>query len=152
MNQKNISRRTLLLVTAGLLSGAASARGGGRGGGRGRGGWGSGRGSGSGMFGFLLFIGSCFGGWWLIGKLLKRRRTQEESLAIIRSRALPAAPRDQTVTIQINQEWERLGLCPKCGSKMRKRLAKRGRNSGKAFMGCSKYPNCYGIRKINNIY
>jgi hypothetical protein len=39
--------------------------------------------------------------------------------------------------------------CPKCGDVMRKRLAKRGPYKGDRFWGCSRYPNCKGIRKID---
>ena len=39
--------------------------------------------------------------------------------------------------------------CPKCGSLMIKRLAKRGRNTGKYFYGCSKYPECKSVININ---
>lgn len=36
--------------------------------------------------------------------------------------------------------------CPKCGSQMVKRTAKRGSNAGNTFWGCSQYPVCKGIR------
>lgn len=32
--------------------------------------------------------------------------------------------------------------CPVCGSKMLRRVAKRGANAGQAFLGCSSYPGC----------
>jgi restriction system protein len=35
--------------------------------------------------------------------------------------------------------------CPKCGSEMVRRLAKRGAYAGKEFWGCSRYPECRGI-------
>jgi Topoisomerase DNA binding C4 zinc finger len=38
--------------------------------------------------------------------------------------------------------------CPKCGSKMTSRLAKRGRNAGHYFWGCTRYPSCKGTRPI----
>jgi DNA-binding helix-hairpin-helix protein with protein kinase domain len=38
--------------------------------------------------------------------------------------------------------------CPRCGSGMIKRLAKRGRNAGGYFWGCSRYPSCKGTRNI----
>lgn len=40
-------------------------------------------------------------------------------------------------------------LCPDCGKPMLKRMQKRGQNQGKEFWGCSDYPNCRGIRPIN---
>jgi len=32
--------------------------------------------------------------------------------------------------------------CPKCGGKLVRRVAKRGSNEGKSFLGCSNYPRC----------
>lgn len=37
-------------------------------------------------------------------------------------------------------------LCPSCGSRMVRRVAKRGFNAGNSFWGCSRYPNCRGTR------
>jgi four helix bundle suffix protein len=34
--------------------------------------------------------------------------------------------------------------CPKCGKPMRRRTARQGVNAGKAFWGCSGYPECKG--------
>lgn len=39
--------------------------------------------------------------------------------------------------------------CPRCGSTMVKRTAKRGKNAGRSFWGCSNYPTCRGIQQIN---
>ena len=39
-------------------------------------------------------------------------------------------------------------FCPKCGSKMVLRTARKGKFAGKNFWGCSKYPNCNGILNI----
>jgi restriction system protein len=36
-------------------------------------------------------------------------------------------------------------LCPKCGSDMILRTARRGQNVGNQFYGCSTFPNCRGI-------
>ena len=38
--------------------------------------------------------------------------------------------------------------CPKCGSAMQKRAAKKGANAGNEFWGCSCFPKCRGIVKI----
>jgi restriction system protein len=38
--------------------------------------------------------------------------------------------------------------CPKCGSSMRLRTARKGVNAGQSFWGCSRFPNCRGIRPI----
>lgn len=36
--------------------------------------------------------------------------------------------------------------CPKCGSSMILRTSKKGRDAGRAFWGCSRYPACRGTR------
>lgn len=36
--------------------------------------------------------------------------------------------------------------CPRCGSAMVRRVAKKGANAGSAFWGCSAYPQCRGTR------
>jgi restriction system protein len=40
--------------------------------------------------------------------------------------------------------------CPKCGSEMVMRTAKRGPNAGDSFWGCSGYPKCDGTRSIGS--
>ena len=40
-------------------------------------------------------------------------------------------------------------LCSRCGSKMVLRIAKKGVNQGNEFYGCSSYPKCRNIKKIN---
>jgi restriction system protein len=39
-------------------------------------------------------------------------------------------------------------VCPKCGSGMQLRTAKKGPHSGKKFWGCERYPNCRGITPV----
>ena len=39
-------------------------------------------------------------------------------------------------------------ICPICGKPMRKILAQRGKNAGKAFWGCIGYPDCRGTRDL----
>lgn len=38
--------------------------------------------------------------------------------------------------------------CPKCGSAMVQRVAKKGPNAGTGFWGCTRYPACRGITQI----
>lgn len=40
-------------------------------------------------------------------------------------------------------------LCPRCGSTMVKRTARKGANAGSAFWGCSAYPKCRGTQVIS---
>jgi restriction system protein len=49
---------------------------------------------------------------------------------------------------KIAYEVENATICPKCGSAMVRRSARRGSNAGQAFFGCSKYPACRGTRPI----
>jgi restriction system protein len=37
-------------------------------------------------------------------------------------------------------------VCPRCGSSMVHRVARRGAERGRAFWGCSRYPLCSGTR------
>lgn len=37
--------------------------------------------------------------------------------------------------------------CPKCGGTLVKRLAKRGENAGRKFVGCSNFPKCRYTKK-----
>ncbi|WP_200232711.1 topoisomerase DNA-binding C4 zinc finger domain-containing protein [Advenella mandrilli] len=38
--------------------------------------------------------------------------------------------------------------CPRCGSGMVRRTARRGSRAGRSFWGCSRYPTCKGTRQI----
>ena len=40
-------------------------------------------------------------------------------------------------------------FCPKCGKPMIVRTARRGANAGQQFLGCSGFPNCRYIEKID---
>ena len=40
--------------------------------------------------------------------------------------------------------------CPRCESPMQKRTARRGRNAGGQFWGCSKFPRCRGTRDVSD--
>lgn len=41
--------------------------------------------------------------------------------------------------------------CPLCGSSMLLRTARKGQNAGSQFWGCSKYPQCRGIRQHETV-
>lgn len=45
-------------------------------------------------------------------------------------------------------ETERMPACPDCGKPMRRRKVKAGRNAGQEFWGCTGYPDCNGLRRI----
>ena len=40
--------------------------------------------------------------------------------------------------------------CPKCGSEMKLRIAKKGKYAGQEFWGCLKFPDCRGILALKN--
>ena len=40
----------------------------------------------------------------------------------------------------------KMPACPKCGSEMVLRVAKKGANAGNEFFGCSRFPDCKGVR------
>jgi len=40
-------------------------------------------------------------------------------------------------------------ICPRCGSPMVLRIARRGDRAGKPFYGCSSYPKCHGIVNVD---
>lgn len=67
------------------------------------------------------------------GRLAPTRQTQRQHVERLKSRADPAAERK----------------CPKCGSSMLLRTAKRGAHTGRQFWGCSAYPGCRMVQNIN---
>ncbi len=51
----------------------------------------------------------------------------------------------QILNVQVAAAPSAIPACPKCGSSMVVRTAKKGANSGKSFWGCPQYPACKGI-------
>lgn len=47
-----------------------------------------------------------------------------------------------------SQNAEAEPACPQCGASMVKRTARKGNNAGGEFWGCSKFPNCRGVRQL----
>ena len=66
----------------------------------------------------------------------------------IRSKLLPYRSEVQTVRELPDANQNVSPRCPKCGSGMILRTAKRGANQGGKFWGCSRYPECRGILSI----
>ena len=46
------------------------------------------------------------------------------------------------------EQAEDLPKCPKCGRELRKVVARKGRNAGREFWGCSGYPDCDFTRNV----
>ncbi len=67
------------------------------------------------------------------GRLEPSRETHRKHVEKLKSRSDPASERK----------------CPKCGSNMVLRKAKRGTNSGKQFWGCSRFPRCKVVQNVN---
>ena len=54
------------------------------------------------------------------------------------------------VRVEAKAKQENTPECPECGRLMTKRQARNGKNAGKEFWGCTSYPECTGVRQINN--
>lgn len=52
---------------------------------------------------------------------------------------------EEKVDEVVEQMPELEPLCPICGQEMIKRTAKKGKNAGNTFWGCSQFPNCRGV-------
>jgi restriction system protein len=71
-----------------------------------------------------------------------------------------ASPRERTNAItrprppterKLSGNADIAGICPRCGSPMVKRVAKKGKNAGEPFWGCSAFPQCRVIRPVEQI-
>ena len=58
---------------------------------------------------------------------------------------LPETPKSVEESRSVERSSPR---CPKCGSEMILRTAKRGENQGGKFWGCSTYPECRGVLEV----
>ncbi len=52
------------------------------------------------------------------------------------------------LSLESLEEEEAVERCPRCGSELVRRLARRGRSAGNAFTGCSAFPRCRYTRAI----
>lgn len=72
-----------------------------------------------------------------------------------RIQSLRLAPTRKTDRRHVQQLQKRFSakteriICPNCGEAMVLRTAKKGRNSGKQFWGCSAYPECRAVQNIH---
>jgi restriction system protein len=62
---------------------------------------------------------------------------------IAQIRSAGAVPAAAPATAPVESEQP---SCPQCGSGMVRRTAKKGTNAGNQFWGCSRYPQCRGVR------
>lgn len=79
---------------------------------------------------------------------LARTLRQQAGLETATSPQRPSIPvvRNQQVVPPVKTAT--VPTCPKCGSPMTRRTAKKGQNQGNEFWGCSAYPKCRGIVTI----
>lgn len=101
----------------------------------------------------LAFFGSLAAGgaaWFFF------QRRRERQLPPRRQHISPIGPVEPTSRLAPLPDRDEMEVkpivenpCPSCGSRMVRRLAKRGRNSGRYFWGCSKYPACHGTKPIS---
>ncbi len=52
------------------------------------------------------------------------------------------------IRTEVRAQQEAAPTCPECGKPMTKRKAKTGAKAGQAFWGCTGYPDCRGVRKV----
>lgn len=52
------------------------------------------------------------------------------------------------VRVEAHAKQEDAPVCPDCEKPMTRRKARAGKNAGKDFWGCTGYPNCKGIREM----
>lgn len=74
-----------------------------------------------------------------------------ECMIEVLSRASNGDALEETVRrhmADLRAEPQEVPDCPECHSPMVWRLARRGRNAGRHFWGCSRYPECMGTRSI----
>jgi ssDNA-binding Zn-finger/Zn-ribbon topoisomerase 1 len=99
---------------------------------------------------------------WLLAELAKwknpRRLDRQPGLARTGNlpQSIPPAASPETTSPQTNSPEptrtsppEAAPSCPRCGSPMVQRTAKKGPNAGSRFWGCPGYPRCQGTRSID---
>ena len=74
-----------------------------------------------------------------------REFAKANSIALIEGPKLTQMIASVQQSGNIQAQPEAFRACPKCGSEMVLRVAKKGPHSGKKFWGCSKYPECRGL-------
>jgi hypothetical protein len=89
---------------------------------------------------FLLSVGLGFS-----AGVIARQVQNPPSNLTVRKGNLTIPTKSEVVTTELKGKTVH---CPRCGSRMVKRTAKRGVNTGNSFFGCSKYPKCTGTRSI----
>jgi restriction system protein len=53
-----------------------------------------------------------------------------------------------SLRVEARARQESAPVCPECGRAMTRRTARSGKNEGKAFWGCTGFPDCKGVRAL----
>lgn len=88
----------------------------------------------------------------LCGRLISLLRKQIEHLLIDFKPSggfTENLTQERLTTIAEQSSEQGAPTCPLCGKPMRRRMARKGINSGHEFWSCTDYPNCHGTRSIN---
>jgi len=74
----------------------------------------------------------------------------QKTLAIYLPGSMPPHSTNDPVEAVIeHQPFSDVKVCPKCSSKMVKKIAKKGKNAGSEFWACSGFPKCRHIEAMN---
>jgi hypothetical protein len=83
-----------------------------------------------------------------LNKYLARPTHQDQHLSRAQSLTSQVRPHEPALPVLSHKTRlrspPRQPRCPRCNGAMRRRLARRGPNSGNAFLGCALYPSCKG--------
>jgi four helix bundle suffix protein len=53
-----------------------------------------------------------------------------------------------SIRVEARAKQEAAPMCPDCGKAMTRRKARTGKNAGQGFWGCTGYPECKGVREM----
>ena len=84
----------------------------------------------------------------LAGMLQQARDSLDGMRAPVAARHASTPRREATEAISLKEDTGATVVpsCPSCGATMKLRVARKGDNVGRAFWGCSSYPNCRATR------
>lgn len=97
------------------------------------------------VFGIIILLFK--GLFYLVGQIISQfRKPQPASLSLYVSEDGEGEPSGAEKFSGTVQAQEDNPLCPHCSEAMVRRVARRGRNAGNEFWGCSQFPRCRGTR------
>jgi hypothetical protein len=96
------------------------------------------------LFASVIAAGATF--MWCSSRLEKHWHKDRVKRGLVPDRVDTRPEASRKPTAELTSE---LGpCCPKCGSSMRKRIARKGKRRGSSFWGCKRYPACHGTLSI----